>query len=209
MSRMRYRLRQESKSNPMGCPLRTLFNKNIQSQTHRPAIDRFYLILRLYHNLPRVKRVRFFSAYFLPVCLIHPKRNPHYNLHMYKNVNFNPSGRRTTDCVIRALARVFDSDWEAIYDEIAAEGKRVHDMMDANHVWIRWMERHGFKLHSIPNMCPDCYTIREFCRDHPTGTYVLGTGSHAIAVVDGDYYDTFDSGDLVPIFYLRRRTDGL
>lgn len=120
-------------------------------------------------------------------------------------MNQNPSGRRTTDCVIRALATVLRTDWGTVYDALADEGSRIHEMMDANHLWIRWLERHGFSLNAIPDQCPNCYTVRDFCRDHPRGDYVLGTGDHAIAAIDGDWYDTFDSGDLVPIFYLRRR----
>ena len=48
---------------------------------------------------------------------------------------------------------------------------------------------------------PDYYTVEDFCADHPKGTYVLGTGSHAVAVVDGFYYDAWDSGNEIPIYY--------
>ena len=123
---------------------------------------------------------------------------------MYKNVNLNPSGRRTDDCVIRALAMAFHRDWETIYDEIAKEGRKRHDMMNANHVWIGWLKDRGFKMQTIPDICPNCYTLRDFCIDHPEGTFIVGTGSHVVAVIDGDYYDSFNSGDLVPIFYFRR-----
>jgi hypothetical protein len=50
-----------------------------------------------------------------------------------------------------------------------------------------------------------CYTIKEFCKDHPIGDYLLGTGSHVVAVLDGNYYDTWDSGSEVPIYYFKRR----
>lgn len=123
---------------------------------------------------------------------------------MYRRLNVNPSGRRTTDCVIRALATAIGTDWDSIYDAIAREGARAHDMMDANHLWIGWAKRHGFKLRAIPDTCPDCYTVRDFCSDNPEGVYILGDGSHAVAVIDGDWYDTSDSGDMAPIFYLRR-----
>jgi hypothetical protein len=36
------------------------------------------------------------------------------------------------------------------------------------------------------------------------GTFVLGTGDHAVTVVDGDYYDSFDSGQMIPIVYYRK-----
>ena len=34
----------------------------------------------------------------------------------------------------------------------------------------------------------------------PKGTYVLGTGNHVVAVVNGDYYDMWDSGDEIPAY---------
>ena len=46
-------------------------------------------------------------------------------------------------------------------------------------------------------------TVREFAKDHPEGKYILGTGTHAVAVIDGDYIDTWDSGDEVPIYYFQ------
>jgi hypothetical protein len=43
-----------------------------------------------------------------------------------------------------------------------------------------------------------------FCADHPNGTYVVSTGSHVVAVVDGDYYDTSDTGSEIPIAYFEK-----
>ena len=51
---------------------------------------------------------------------------------------------------------------------------------------------------------PDYYTVEDFCTDHPKGTYVLGTGSHAVAVVDGCYFDAWDSGSEIPIYYFSK-----
>jgi hypothetical protein len=81
---------------------------------------------------------------------------------------------------------------------------KLADMMDANHVWGEFLFENGFRRYIIPNECPTCYTIRDFCRDYPKGEYILATGSHVVAVVDGDYYDSWDSGDEVPIYYWRR-----
>jgi len=33
---------------------------------------------------------------------------------------------------------------------------------------------------------------------------ILATGTHVIAVGDGNYYDTWDSGQEVPIYYWRK-----
>lgn len=48
---------------------------------------------------------------------------------------------------------------------------------------------------------PDCYNVKDFAQDHPKGRYVVGTGTHVIAVIDGNYYDTWDSGEEIPVYY--------
>ena len=122
---------------------------------------------------------------------------------MYIKYNPNPLGRNTGDCVIRAVSKALDVGWAEAFDYVAGTARRHYDMPEANHVWISLLKDAGFRLHSLPDMCPDCYTVRDFCRDHPSGLYVLGTGTHVVAVEDGDWYDSYDSDDLVPVFYLR------
>ena len=125
---------------------------------------------------------------------------------VYRSYNPNPARRITNDCVIRAISKLMNLDWLTVHDHIAKESRRKYDTMDANHVWIGWLKQRGYKLYPIQNECPDCYTVQDFCEDHPHGRYLLGTGTHAVAVVDGDWYDSFNSGDLIPTFYMHRRT---
>lgn len=67
-----------------------------------------------------------------------------------------------------------------------------------------FLSKIGYTRHMLPNTCPDCYTVRDFCEDYRHGSYILKTSGHVIAVVNGDYYDTFDSGDKTPIYYWRK-----
>lgn len=63
-------------------------------------------------------------------------------------------------------------------------------------------------MNVIPNSCPDCYTVSDFTVDFPKGKYLLGTGSHVVTVADGNYFDTWDSGNEVPIyFFTKERID--
>lgn len=43
--------------------------------------------------------------------------------------------------------------------------------------------------------------MQDFCEDFPDGTYLLALQSHVVAVIDGNYYDSFDSGHEVPLYY--------
>jgi hypothetical protein len=56
----------------------------------------------------------------------------------------------------------------------------------------------------LPNDCPDCYTVEDFCQEHPNGTFVVATHGHVLAVIDGNYYDSWDSGQENPIYYFER-----
>ncbi len=57
---------------------------------------------------------------------------------------------------------------------------------------------------NVPDTCPHCYTIRDFAYDHPFGTYLVGTGKHVVTIIDGNYYDTWDSGGEIPIYYWKK-----
>lgn len=120
---------------------------------------------------------------------------------MFVKYNSNPHKYRVGDCVIRAVSTAIHVEWEQAYIELADLGLEMGDLPSSNHVWGTYLYNKGFDVGFIPNFCPDCYTVKDFAKDHPHGTYVLGTGSHAVAVIDGNYIDSFDSGSFVPIYY--------
>lgn len=118
--------------------------------------------------------------------------------------NSNPENNLVSDCVIRAISKVTGDDWETVYLGVSAVGLDMHDMPSSNRVWGKYLRTIGFDRFSIPNTCPDCYTIRDFSIDYNHGSYLAATGTHVVAVINGDYYDTFDSGDEVPIYFWRK-----
>lgn len=80
--------------------------------------------------------------------------------------------------------------------------------MEMANVWGAVLAKNGYEREVIPNTCPVCYTVKDFCRDHPEGRFLLavpGSNAHVIAVIDGDYVDTWRSEDLVPQFYWREK----
>ena len=65
------------------------------------------------------------------------------------------------------------------------------------------MIANGFRRFPIK----DTMSVKEFTQSHPRGTYVLALDGHAVCVEDGDYYDTWDSGDEMLLYYLKRRNN--
>lgn len=121
---------------------------------------------------------------------------------MYVYYNENPrENYHAGDCVIRAVMRVTGESWEKIYTELCAEGFYIGEWGNNNGVWDSYLRQRGFKRHICPNDCPHCYSIADFAAEHPHGTYIAATGTHAVAVVDGNYYDSWNSGGEMPIYY--------
>lgn len=126
----------------------------------------------------------------------------------YVYYNPNPYENHVGDCVIRAVTKATDSTWEETYIKIMVYGFMMGDMPSANRVWRQFLKEQGFKKYLIPDTCPDCYTVQDFCVDHPKGTYILGidgrNSGHVVTVINGNYYDAWDSGKEIPDFYWRK-----
>ena len=123
---------------------------------------------------------------------------------MYIEWNPNPTGRKVGDCSVRAISKALDKDWETAYALIVVKGFEMGDMPSSNITWGSVLRQYGFVRRAVDNTCPDCYTVADFCVDHPEGTYVLGLDRHVVTVVDGDWYDAWDSGAETVIYYWER-----
>lgn len=118
--------------------------------------------------------------------------------------NPNPKGSRVGDCTIRAISKATGKEWEAVYAGLSAYGYMLCDMPSANHVWGAYLKREGFKRYFVDDHGRDIYTVEDFCKDNPAGSYILAIEGHVVCVVDGRYYDSWDSGNEIPIFYWTR-----
>lgn len=122
----------------------------------------------------------------------------------YIPLNVNPFYKDTIDCTIRAISLFLDQSWDDTYIGVCVSGYILKDMPSRNTTWRHYLRTMNCKRTRIPNTCPDCYSVREFCYDHPYGRYLLALDGHVVAVVNGLYYDTWDSGDEVPLYYWRK-----
>ena len=118
---------------------------------------------------------------------------------MFVEYNLNPHGKRVGDCVIRAISTALNREWDVVYIDLANKGLEMGDMPSSNSVWGCYLLEQGFEVKALPYTI----TIRRFACLHPEGTYILGTGSHVVALIDGEYYDTWDSGDEIVIYYFK------
>lgn len=123
----------------------------------------------------------------------------------YKYYNPNPVNNDTGDCVVRAISKALNQTWDEIYWDLCDQGYLMGDWGDSNRVWDTYLRENGFIRKVIPNTCPHCYTVEDFCHDNPYGIFILATGNHVVAVIDGIAYDSWNSLREVPIFYYVRQ----
>lgn len=124
-----------------------------------------------------------------------------YNLIMgYIRHNENPCDIRTIDCTVRALAAILNETWNSIYIQLCVTGYDMCDMPSSKAVISRFLKSKGFTCHVIE----DSEKVAHFAEIHPRGRYLLATNTHVVPVIDGDYIDTWDSGQEIPLFYWKR-----
>ena len=122
----------------------------------------------------------------------------------YVQYNPNPLGKDVGDCVIRAISKALDYDWEKTYTELALQGYMMSDMPSSNAVWGTYLLNKGFQEKNIISKCTNCYTIDDFCNDNPKGIYIIGTGNHVVCCIDGVLYDSFNSQNMLPIYFFEK-----
>lgn len=122
---------------------------------------------------------------------------------MWIRCNPNPLGKQTSDCVVRAIAIATEQSWRRTYRELCDLGEIEAEMPNSNSLWGLYLKQKGAEQFLLPESCPQCMTVRAFCERFPEGVYVIGTGTHAVACIDGDYMDSFDSGSETPAYFWR------
>lgn len=122
---------------------------------------------------------------------------------MWIKANPNPMKKEVPDCVIRAISIALNQPWLQTFDELCAVARRDFNMPSADTVWGHYLYLLGFEPFLLPSSCPKCITVDQFTKEYPYGTYIIGTGSHAVAVINGNYYDSWDSGNEIPSFFWR------
>ena len=122
---------------------------------------------------------------------------------MFNNNPVRPEGG-AGDCAVRAISKALDISWEKTYVMLSLIGFLMGEIMNADLVWGSILRQHGFVREIIPNTCPDCYTVADFCNDNPEGIYVVKSQDHVATVIDGVLFDSWDSSMNIPIYVWRK-----
>lgn len=122
---------------------------------------------------------------------------------MFIRYNENPCGKENGDCVIRAISIATNKNWYQVYAGLCVQGRYLCGWGNFNEIWSSYLQYLGFRRYEMPENT--IYTVGDFANDHPRGRYVLGTGKHAVAIVDGNVIDSWDSRGEIPKYYFVKR----
>lgn len=128
-------------------------------------------------------------------------------------VYYQPNARdiedKFGDCQIRALSKALGCTWIEAFDSIIpiCREEQVGLIFDAPvSIRKRMLDKLGFTYYGVSNKKgTNRPTVWEFAKTHPKGTYICNVAHHEVAVVDGQYFDTWDSGDCSMYGYFERR----
>lgn len=124
---------------------------------------------------------------------------------MFIKFEGNPCGKTTGDCVIRAISIAENTTWHKVYLALCVEGYAECTFGDDNKTWDKYLISLGYHKYTIPNPVA---TLADFAKKHKEGVFIVGTGTHAVAVVNGDIIDSWDSSAEIPQYYYSKTEEG-
>lgn len=122
----------------------------------------------------------------------------------YVFYNPNPKNQRVGDCVIRAIGKATDQNWVDAYIALCSEGLIFKDLPSSNYVWGMYLKKNGYEEYMVSSVCPNCTTVSEFAKTHPKGRYVLACQNHTVCVDSGNWYDSWDSGSEIVLYFYKK-----
>jgi hypothetical protein len=112
---------------------------------------------------------------------------------IYEKVNLNPSGRKRSDCVIRAIMKAEGETWTDVYKGLSDVGLEIFGVQNEKEVYGLYLERQGWKKNKMPRFDDKTrYTVQKFADANPRGTFIISIARHLTVVIDGTLYDTWN-----------------
>ena len=112
-------------------------------------------------------------------------------------VEFNPNpvkSAKANDCTIRAYCAAENLEWDEAYDIACKRGKDCAYMPNDKPAVGEILEKEfGYRRHRVEKEDKGM-TVEEFAIKFDVGTYLVVVARHLVAVIDGKYYDSWDSG---------------
>ena len=134
------------------------------------------------------------------------KKNIESNLAPYHYYNANPKGRRTDDCVVRAISTATGQTWDETLMGLTQCAIKHKYMVHCPELYGKYLNELGFEKQKQPRK-KDNKRIRacEFVKTFK-GTAVANIGAgHVACLKDGQVWDIWDSsGEVVGNYWVKK-----
>lgn len=111
----------------------------------------------------------------------------------YSKFNINPKGKKTGDCVVRAIAVALDRDYVEVYTELFELSLKTGYILNDKRVEEKFLALNGFIKHKQPKKVDGKkYLIGELDRICRKSVVVVSCAHHLTVVKNGVLLDTWD-----------------
>jgi hypothetical protein len=108
------------------------------------------------------------------------------------------------DCAIRAIARLCDLNWDGAFDLAVGYCRDNHMVCSDPYLIDVMMKDLGYAKTGYKTR--ERMKVKDFCKAHTHGRYMCNVAGHVVAVVNGKYYDAWDSGEMYVTSYYEKPT---
>ena len=114
----------------------------------------------------------------------------------FKEYNANPNGENIDDCVIRAISLVLHMDYWDVFDSLCEYADKSKTGMEINSlgIFVAWLRDKGWEFRELTNKM----TVNQFCKQRQengdNGEYLGLVNGHMTAIINGQYWDTWNCG---------------
>lgn len=116
--------------------------------------------------------------------------------------NQNPKGRKTCDCVIRALSSATGKTWDEVYQDLAAIGFKIKAMPNDKPTYERYLQQQGWEKHKQPRKVSGFkYVVGELQELTAASRVVISVANHLTCVIDGSIVDSWNTNDRTILNY--------
>ena len=124
----------------------------------------------------------------------------------FKNMNVNPKGRNTSDCVVRALTLATGLPYEEVYKGLFEISLKTGYMLNEKRVEDKYLEANGFiKMKQPRKNDGSKYKINEIRLLSQASVIVIRCAHHLTCVKDGVLIDTWNCGyKTINNYYVRK-----
>lgn len=113
-----------------------------------------------------------------------------------KYFNPNPLKKETGDCVVRALCKALDKDWNTVYDLLCAKGKETSTMPNSKESYESVLIENGFERVKVTVKKGSKRPTVDFIakKTKNKSICVCSVSNHLVTTKDGFSWDIWDSG---------------